>query len=248
VNKVGGQLAPAAIVALALHGGAFAWIAAMPKPPPPAVRLPPAMVKLATRPPPPQPAEPPPAPKPAPPVERAAKAVVTPRPVALPDSPPPSPTPAPPRPAPRRFAVSMEATVPGGGVAVPTTEGPTAARGRADLPATAAVGNNTGPTAPVDVVEVERAPQVLRQPSPAELRAIYPEQGRREQLEADVALQLLVDAGGKVADVRVLRASGDGFDEAAQVAARRILFRPAERGGRPVAVWIPFTLKFRLDS
>jgi protein TonB len=239
VKKVGGQLAPAAIVALALHAVAFGWLAAMPKPPPPRVRLPPGMVKLATR---------PPAPKPAPAPERVARAVVTPRPQVLPDAPPPSPAPQPQRPAPKRFAVSMEATVPGGGVAVPTTEGATAARGRADLPANAPVGDNTGPTAPVDVVEVERAPRPIRQPSAAELRALYPEQARREQLEMDVPMQLLVDAEGKVADARVLRPIGTGFDEAAIAAARGILFRPAERGGRPIAVRIPWTMKFRLDS
>ena len=49
-------------------------------------------------------------------------------------------------------------------------------------------------------------------------------------------------------EVRVLRASGNGFDEAAITAARGIRFQPAERGGKPVAVWIPWTMKFRLDS
>jgi protein TonB len=153
----------------------------------------------------------------------------------------------PPLPSPRRFAVSLEATVPGGGVAVPVTEGPTAVRGRADLPASAPVGDNEGATA-VDLVEVERAPQLLSQPSRAELRALYPEAARLEQLEMDVPLRLLVDASGRVAEIRVVKAAGHGFDEAATAAAREIRFRPGQRGGKAVAVWIPWTLKFRLDG
>jgi TonB family protein len=141
--------------------------------------------------------------------------------------------------------VSIGATVPGGGIAVPTTQGPTAARGRADLPGDAPVGDNSGPT---DLADVERAPRILAQPSAAELRALYPEAARREQLEAEVPLRLLVDAGGRVAEVRVLGAAGNGFDEAAAAAAHLIRFRPGERGGRPVPVWIPWTMKFRLDG
>ncbi|MFT3916425.1 MAG: TonB family protein [Anaeromyxobacteraceae bacterium] len=252
MTRVRGQLAPAALAALAAHAAALGWLWTLPPPATPKVRMPPAAVKLATRPPPPapKPPEPAPEPKPAQPAQRTAKA--EPRAAKPPpaEAPPPAPTPQPeaPKPAPRRFAVSMEATVPGGGVAVPTTEGRTSARGRADLPSSAPVGNNEGPTSPVDVVEVERAPRLLRQPSAADLRALYPEAARREQLETDVALQLLVDAAGKVADVRVLRASGNGFDEAAVTAARGIRFQPAERGGKAVAVWIPWTMKFRLDS
>jgi TonB family protein len=144
--------------------------------------------------------------------------------------------------------VSIEATVSGGGVAVPVTAGPTAARGRSDLPASAPVGDNEGPTAPVDVVEVDRAPRVIRQPSSADLRALYPEQARREGLEADDRLELLVDETGRVAQVKMVEGAGNGFDEASTRAARAITFAPGQRGGRPVPVWIPWTLKFRLDG
>jgi protein TonB len=239
-------LARSAVVALAAHAAALGWLATLPPPPPPRVRLPPAKVTLvARRPPPPPPEAKPPEPRPAEAEPRKPRAPEPPR-VAVAE--PPTPTPAPPLPAPRRFAVSIDATVPGGGVAVPTTEGPTAARGRADLPASAPAGDNAGPTAPVDAVEVERAPRLVRQPSATDLRALYPDAARRDQLEADVPLRLLVDASGKVTEVRVLEPAGGGFDEAAMAAARGFVFRPAERGGRPVPVWITWTMKFRLDA
>jgi protein TonB len=145
----------------------------------------------------------------------------------------------------------MSATAPGGGVAVPVTAGPTAARGDPTLPSAAPIGDNTGfarAPPPVDVTEVERAPQLLRQPTAQDLRALYPEAARRDGVEGDVRLELTVGDSGAVTEVRVLGRAGHGFDEVAPEAARRILFRPAERGGRPVAVKIQWTLKFRLDG
>ncbi len=145
----------------------------------------------------------------------------------------------------------MSATSPGGGVAVPVTAGPTAARGDPSLPASAPVGDNTAfarAPPPADVTEVEVPPRLVRQPSSLELRALYPEAARRDGVEGDVRLELLVSETGAVTEVRVLTRAGHGFDEVAPQAARRIVFRPAERGGRPVAVRIPWTLKFRLDG
>jgi TonB family protein len=145
----------------------------------------------------------------------------------------------------------MDAVVPGGGggVAVPVTPGRTAARGDPRLPSSAPVGDNTASsTAPADVTEVERAPALLRQPSAAETRALYPEAARREGVEADVGLELLVSEAGDVSEVKVVRGAGQGFDEVARQLGRRMRFRPAERGGRAVAVWIPWTWKFRLDG
>jgi protein TonB len=211
-------------------------------------------VKLVTR----QRPDPAPAPERArpPPQEapRLAKVVErakAPPPQAAAQPPPPAASPQAPPPQPRRFAVAMSATSPGGGVAVPVTAGPTAARGDPGLPASAPVGDNTAfarrvPAA--DVTEVERAPRLIRQPSALDLRALYPEAARREGLEGDVKLELLVGEGGEVTEVRVLQPAGHGFDEVAPAAARRIVFEPAQRGGRAVAVRIQWTLKFRLDG
>jgi protein TonB len=234
--------------ATVLHGAVLGWVwVQQPAPHRTVSRRPPTTVKLVTRPP------------PLPPAPAAPAKAAAPRPVATPLARPaaplvapslgPAPPPAGPPPRPRRFAVSMSATAPGGGVAVPVTAGPTAARGNPLLPSSAPVGDNTAfAQAAADVTEVERAPQLLRQPSSLDLRALYPERARREGIEGDVRLELLVTAAGAVSEVRVLERAGHGFDEVAEKAARLIVFRPAERGGRPVAVRIPWILKFRLDG
>jgi protein TonB len=246
---------PALAAAAALHAGGLAWLSTRP-PPRLQPRRPPTTVRLVARErPPPAPAAP--AVKAPPPPEPARLARLAPR-AEAPPPPAPAPLPAPAAPAPaeaprpRRFAVSLGATAPGGGVAVPVTGGPTAARGDPTLPASAPAGDNTAfarrPAPASDLTEVERLPRPVRQPSALDLRALYPEAARREGLEGDVRLELLVDERGEVAEVRVLEPAGHGFDEVAPIAARRIVFEPAQRGGRPVAVRIPWTLKFRLDG
>jgi len=253
VTKARANLALSFLAAAAVHGGVLAWVFAQPAPKVRRAPRPPTTVRLVARTPPPAPA---PAPTPPPPPGRA-KETPTPRAVARaeprpappanePAAAPPAPQPQPPR----RFAVSMDAVVPGGsgGVAVPTTEGRTAARGDPTLPSSAPVGDNAAAPPPADVTEVERAPRALRQPSAEEIRALYPERAREERLEQDVRVDLLVSERGAVVQVRIRSGGGNGFEDAAAQVARRIAFEPATRAGRPVPVWIPWTVKFRLDG
>jgi TonB family protein len=242
------NLAAAFLAAATVHGAALAWVLSRPAPPPPRPR-PPTTVRLVARTPPPAaPAE-----RPAPPGRAretpAPRAVARAEPRPRPQPPAAEPAPRPsPAPQPRRFAVSMDAVVPGeaGGVAVPTTEGRTAPRGDPTLPPSAPVGNAVAP--PADVTEVERAPRALRQPSSAEIRALYPQPAREAQLEGDVRVDLLVSERGAVTEVRVRSGGANGFGDAAVRVARLLAFEPATRGGRPVAVWIPWTIKFRLEG
>lgn len=243
---------PPLAAAATLHAGLLGWLAAR-EPPREPPRRPPTVVRLATRPPPPPMAPPRVVEEPRP----ARRVLARARPVEPPPVPVQAPAPVPPRApdaalpsaaaAPPRFAVSMDATASGGSVAVPPTEGATAPRGDPRLPSAAPVGDAAaGPVA--DVLEVERLPRLAAQPSAAELRAMYPPTARREGLEADVRLELLVTDRGDVERVRLMQGAGRGFDEAARELARRMRFEPARRGSRTVAVWIPWTWKFRLDG
>jgi TonB family protein len=86
--------------------------------------------------------------------------------------------------------------------------------------------------------------------SPARLAGVlspqYPPRARDAEIEADVVLSLVVNAAGDVADVRVVRPAGFGFDESALRAARVARFAPATRDGRRVAVRMRWTVSFRL--
>jgi len=250
MSRVEHTLVEGCAFALLVHGALLGWLLLGPAPRRQAIFRPPVHVRLAT--PPPAPAAP--APRPPPPVEAARPRRVvratppgpaSPAPPPAVPAPPLAPTEAPPPVAAplRRFAVSMEATVPGGGVAVPVA-GPGAAPSLRAVPG----GTSDAPDAPVTAPEVETAPRLASQPGAEELRSLYPEAARRDGLEADVRLELQVSEEGEVVEVHIVRSAGAAFDEAARRLARRLRFHPGERGGRPVAMRVPWTLKFRLED
>jgi TonB family protein len=195
------------------------------------------------------------------PVERPAKAPAEAAPeVDSPPSPSPSASADAPAPPVRKFTVSMEATVSSGGVAVPTAPAGQAwaygsADGAADAPRALGGrpdgvpgGTGDGAGRPLRAAEVTSLPELIDQPPAGEMRALYPAAARRDGIEADVKLRILVSARGEVVRVRLLRPAGAGFDDAARKLVQRFRFRPGQRDGRPVAVWIPWTYKFRLDG
>ena len=61
-----------------------------------------------------------------------------------------------------------------------------------------------------------------------------------------MVLELDVAADGRVLDARVTGPAGNGFDEAALAAGRRLRFSPAEIDGKPSAVTIEY--RFRFDA
>ncbi len=76
--------------------------------------------------------------------------------------------------------------------------------------------------------------------------AKYPEEARAQGIQATVLLQLAIDADGVVSEATVLEPAGHGFDEAAQAAALRFRFRPAQRDGQPIAARIRYPYVFQL--
>jgi periplasmic protein TonB len=76
---------------------------------------------------------------------------------------------------------------------------------------------------------------------------IYPSDARSDGIEADVKLELVVSAAGKVEDVKLVRPAGHGLDEAAMIAAREYRFSPASKGGHAVRVRMSWAVQFRLD-
>jgi protein TonB len=80
-------------------------------------------------------------------------------------------------------------------------------------------------------------------------RPNYPEASRRRGEQGIVLLELSVDANGRVIDVRVTESSGfSALDAAAVETLREWRFRPAQRGGMPVAGSITTAVHFRLET
>jgi TonB family protein len=73
------------------------------------------------------------------------------------------------------------------------------------------------------------AAEIVAKPLP-----VYTEEARRLRVEGEVLLEVVLESGGRVRVVRVVRGLGHGLDEAAVRAAEQIRFKPALRDGQPV--------------
>jgi TonB family protein len=74
----------------------------------------------------------------------------------------------------------------------------------------------------------------------------YPPEARAADVEANVAVEIVVDARGRVVEARALAASGYGLDAAALRAVRAYRFSPAQRAGHAVRVRMRWTVLFCL--
>lgn len=121
------------------------------------------------------------------------------------------------------------------------------------LPATSVPAQEAAPVAPPSKLEIASAlragepgvqmPRVLRDVKPQ-----YSARALKAGIQGTVLLDLLVDADGTVADVRVVRSLDPDLDANAVSAARGWRFAPATRGGVPVPVLVTVEMAFALKS
>lgn len=81
--------------------------------------------------------------------------------------------------------------------------------------------------------------RVLRKPEPA-----YTEEARRNHVSGTVVIKAAMAADGKIKVIRVLRGLGYGLTERAIEAARKIGFKPATVGNRPVSQYLQIEYHF----
>jgi TonB family protein len=105
---------------------------------------------------------------------------------------------------------------------------------RASAPPQASVAAVTKP--------IDRPVEIVSKPTPE-----YTDEARSARIEGTVSLELEFTAAGDVRVLRVVRGLGHGLDEAAQRAAVRIRFKPAQSDGRPVDSRATVHITFRLS-
>lgn len=79
-----------------------------------------------------------------------------------------------------------------------------------------------------------------------EVRPQYTAEARRQAIEGDVVLEIIVRADGSVGNVRVRRTLGAGLEQKAIEAVRQWRFLPAKRKGAPVDVVVDVSVGFKL--
>lgn len=240
-----------------IHAGVLIYASSLPAAPKKASRpIEVSVLEKKKPPPPPPPPEPKleePKPKPKP-IEAPKK--VKPPPKAPEPEPPPSPEPPPQEPPkPQVFSVDMESTVKGGeGPAVraaegggnmfadPKTQGEAGPKQTVRTPPASGAGTTPGAAGSGTIPPVFAIPEGDRRPP-------YPEEAKRAEVEGRVMLRVLVDADGKVIDVKLVKGIGFGCDEAAIKHARtKWKFKPGSRNGVATPMWIPVPVTFQLDE
>src|SRR6185436_17047518 len=89
---------------------------------------------------------------------------------------------------------------------------------------------------------IDQPVEIIFKPTPE-----YTDEARSARIEGTVSLELEFTAAGDVRVLRVVRGLGHGLDEAAQRAALRIRFKPAQSDGRPIDSRATVHITFRLS-
>jgi TonB family protein len=79
-----------------------------------------------------------------------------------------------------------------------------------------------------------------------EVRPAYTDEARRQRIEGDVILEIVVRSDGSVGSIKVRRSLGGGLDQRAIEAVRQWRFNPARRHGTPVDVAVEVSVDFKL--
>ena len=106
-----------------------------------------------------------------------------------------------------------------------------------DQRASAPAQSSAAATKPID-----RPVEIVFKPTPE-----YTDEARSARIEGTVSLELEFTAAGDVRVLRIVRGLGHGLDEAAQRAALRMRFKPAQSDGRPVDSRATVHITFRLS-
>ena len=89
---------------------------------------------------------------------------------------------------------------------------------------------------------IDRPVEIVFKPTPE-----YTDEARSARIEGTVSLELEFTAAGDVRVLRIVRGLGHGLDEAAQRAALRIRFKPAQSDAGPVDSRATVHISFRLS-
>ncbi len=72
----------------------------------------------------------------------------------------------------------------------------------------------------------------------------YPESARKQKLEGNVQLSLLISETGQVLEVKVIKSAHPVLDEAATRTVKQWVYEPATKKGIPVRVWLTTSITF----
>jgi len=99
-------------------------------------------------------------------------------------------------------------------------------------------------TNPDEYIPLDVEPQLVDGAPP-----VYPQKAKKDGVNGNVMVRAYIDKQGVVKRAMVVECNrpGYGFEEAALEAAYKSKYTPGMEGDRPVAVWVSYMVKFKLD-
>ncbi len=94
---------------------------------------------------------------------------------------------------------------------------------------------------PMDDVMVDTQPGLVKNAAPT-----YPEEAMKKGLEGTVFVKIWIDPEGKIRDAVIAKSDAEIFNQASLDAAKKFLFTPALKDGKPVSVWVVVPFKYKL--
>lgn len=91
--------------------------------------------------------------------------------------------------------------------------------------------------------DFDQRPVPVKTPPPS-----YPDQLRRDGVNGTVAIKVLVDEEGNVAECTVSKSTRQEFEAPAVAAVRNWKFKPATKGGAPVKARFIVPIQFNIES
>lgn len=165
------------------------------------------------------------------------------------------PAPGPPDPRPAAPVYQLPDQGEGGSIPVPEgrppPRGPYGPGGKG--PGTGGGGGDQGtapaPPPPVSVAAIKRRAKPIGDTDFVDARDAYPPEAKRQSIEGQVKVRLVVDANGAVVERRLVKKLGFGLDELAMQLATRLTFEPAiDTNDEPVRSVVVWTFNFTLPK
>jgi TonB family protein len=104
--------------------------------------------------------------------------------------------------------------------------------------------SKSGVEPPSEFVKVDVQPRMISQGN-----TVYPPDAKAAGVEGEVWVSAYLDTAGQVAQVKLAKSSGSKLlDDAALKSAWDCKFKPAKKDGKPVAVWVSFSVVFTLNK
>lgn len=95
-------------------------------------------------------------------------------------------------------------------------------------------------------VVIEKSAAIIGGPKALQEKLVYPDEAKEKGIETIIEANVLVNETGKVETISFDTETEYGFEEAAENALYQVRFKPGERNGKPVSMFVTIPVEFKL--